>query len=174
MTLILVNIGQCDVTLWRLIPIKIITSILKVSTYIVTSITADPFRLTFDTSDNVCLNIQICGYSKHIWNVQDKYKKLKEICILWTTSPYKFIFRLNRVRVMVFKRHFQQYFSLYGGGQFYWCRKPECLETTTNPDKLYQIMLYRVHLTWAGFELTTLWWYRLNMKTLIQENISNF
>ena len=24
------------------------------------------------------------------------------------------------------------------------------------PDKLYHILLYRVHLTWAGFELTTL------------------
>ena len=40
-------------------------------------------------------------------------------------------------------------FQLYHGGQFYWWRKPEY------PD-FYHIMLYRVHLTWAGFELTTL------------------
>ena len=63
------------------------------------------------------------------------------------------------VWVIVFNATFN-IFQLYRADQYYWWSKPKYPEKTTDlsqvTDKLYHIKLYRVHLVWTGFKLTTI------------------
>ena len=59
--------------------------------------------------------------------------------------------------MLMFKATFNNISVNYRGGQFYWCRKPEYPEKTTNmsqvTDNIYHIMLYRIHLTMSGIQI---------------------
>ena len=56
--------------------------------------------------------------------------------------------------IIVFNATFNNISPIYRGGQFFLCRKPEYPEKTTDlpqvTDKLFRIMLYRVHVAMSG------------------------
>jgi hypothetical protein len=80
---------------------------------------------------------------------------------MWYKNVLGKLIRITNERVRVWCwTFFSTIFQLYRGGQFYWWRKPTYTEKTTDipqvTDKRFHIMLYRVHLVWAGFEPATL------------------
>jgi hypothetical protein len=109
-----------------------------------------------------------------------KCQTFLELCNMWCIILINYDLRfcgflhliIWKLRAGDHKRHLQKHvglwcltplskkFQLYRGGQFYWWRKSKYPEKTIDlpevTDKLYHIMLYRVHLAWTWFELKTI------------------
>ena len=96
------------------------------------------------------------------WRMMRMRMMMSLSCLIWNILFSKlFMAFLAKVSLLftVFNATFNN-ISVYRGGQLNCWRNLDYPKITSNlpqvTDKIYHILLYRVHLAWVGFELTTL------------------
>jgi hypothetical protein len=102
----------------------------------------------------IIINFVNCGLSPRKYHIL----YLSKLNLLGRRSAYRWIRGHGYELWWLFP--LSTIFKFYRGGQFPWWMKQEYPEKTLDlqqvTDKRDHIMLYRAHLTWSGFELTTL------------------
>ena len=98
------------------------------------------------------------GWFIDLWHftVFTVFQLLTDFVCLYNYEFWLSLCKIVRSSVILLLPLFSTIFQLYCGIQFYWWSKPEYPEKTTDlsqvTDKLYHIMLYRVHLAMNGIQ----------------------